>query len=185
MSLSTAFLDELRARTTLSSVIMPSVKLIRAGREWKACCPFHNEKTPSFTINDEKGFYHCFGCGAHGDAIRWMTDQQGLPFIDAVKELAQAAGLEVPAQDPRAREKAERASTLHDVMAQAEAWYVEQLGRAEGAHARAYLQKRGISEALARQFRIGFAPDTRTGLRTALKEAGDDKLVECGLLIRP
>lgn len=185
MTLSPAWLDELRARTLLSALIGKSTKLQRAGREWKACCPFHNEKTPSFTINDDKGFYHCFGCGAHGDAIRWMTDQRGLPFMDAVKELAQAAGMEVPAQDPRAREKAEQASTLHDVMAQAEAWFVEQLGRAEGAHARAYLQKRGISEALARQFRIGFAPDTRTGLRTALKEAGDDKLVECGLLIRP
>ncbi|PXA87056.1 DNA primase, partial [Nostoc sp. 3335mG] len=185
MTLSPAWLDELRARTLLSALIGKSTKLQRAGREWKACCPFHNEKTPSFTINDDKGFYHCFGCGAHGDAIRWMTDQRGLPFMDAVKELAQAAGMEVPAQDPRAREKAERASTLHDVMAQAEAWFVEQLGRAEGAHARAYLQKRGISEALARKFRIGFAPDTRTGLRSALKEAGDDKLVECGLLIRP
>src|SRR3546814_13477255 len=69
-------LDELRARVTLSSVIMRTAKLQRAGREWKACCPFHNEKTPSFTVNDEKGFYHCFGCGAHGDVIRWMTDQR-------------------------------------------------------------------------------------------------------------
>ena len=86
MTLSPQWLDELRARTLLSSVIAPSVKLIRAGREWKACCPFHNEKTPSFTINDEKGFYHCFGCGAHGDAIRFLTDARGLPFMDAVKE---------------------------------------------------------------------------------------------------
>ena len=185
MTLSPAWLDELRSRTLLSALIGKSTKLQRAGREWKACCPFHNEKSPSFTVNDDKGFYHCFGCGAHGDAIRWMTEQRGLPFIDAVKELAQAAGLDVPQQDPRAREKAERASTLHDVMAQAEAWFVEQLGCAEGAHARAYLQKRGISEALARTFRIGFAPDTRTALRSALKEAGDEKLVECGLLIKP
>ena len=93
MTLTPAWLDELRARTLLSSVIAPSVKLIRAGREWKACCPFHNEKTPSFTINDEKGFYHCFGCGAHGDAIRFLTDQRGLPFMDAVKELAGKAGM--------------------------------------------------------------------------------------------
>ncbi len=185
MSLSPAWLDELRARTLLSALIGKTTKLQRAGREWKACCPFHNEKTPSFTINDDKGFYHCFGCGAHGDAIRWMTDQQGLPFIDAVKELAQAAGMEVPAQDPRAREKAERASTLHDVMAQAEAFFVEELGKAEGAHARAYLAKRGISEAQARAFRIGFAPDSRNRMRSALKEAGDEKLIECGLLVKP
>src|SRR3546814_5750418 len=83
--------------------------------EYKACCPFHNEKTPSFTINDEKGFYHCFGCGAHGDAICWMTDQRGLPFMEAVKELAQAAGMEVPAPDPRAAKRAEQAKGLHDV----------------------------------------------------------------------
>ena len=97
MTLSPAFLDELRARTLLS-VIAPSVKLLRAGREWKACCPFHKEKTPSFTINDEKGFYHCFGCGAHGDAIRFLTDARGLPFMDAVKELASKAGLDVPGE---------------------------------------------------------------------------------------
>src|SRR3546814_12517274 len=77
-------------------------------------CPFHNEKTPSFYINDDKAFYHCFGCGAHGDAIRWMTDQRGLPFIDAVKELAQAAGMEMPAPAPRAAERAERARGLHE-----------------------------------------------------------------------
>ncbi len=105
MTLSPQWLDELRARTTLSAVIGPSVKLIKAGREFKACCPFHNEKTPSFTINDEKGFYHCFGCGAHGDAIRFLTDHRGLPFMDAVKELAGKAGMEVPAPDPRDRER--------------------------------------------------------------------------------
>src|SRR3546814_1469328 len=84
---------------TLSTLIGKMVKVQKAGREYKACCPFHNEKTPSFTINDEKGFYHCFGCGAHGDAIRWMTDQRGLPFMEAVKELAAGAGMEVPAPD--------------------------------------------------------------------------------------
>src|SRR6188472_257464 len=122
MSLSPAWLDELRARTLLSSVIAPSVKLIRAGREFKACCPFHNEKTPSFTVNDEKGFYHCFGCGAHGDVIRWMTDQRGLSFMDAVKELASEARMEVPRADPREAEQAERRAGLHDVMASAQEW---------------------------------------------------------------
>src|SRR5207248_913379 len=90
--LSTAFLDELRARTVLSAVIAPSVKLLRAGREWKACCPFHNEKTPSFTVNDDKGFYHCFGCGAHGDAIRFLTDHRGMQFMDAVKRPLEKLG---------------------------------------------------------------------------------------------
>ena len=105
MSLTPAFLDELRARTHLSSLVAKSVKLQKAGREFRACCPFHNEKTPSFYVNDDKGFYHCFGCSAHGDAIRWMTDQRGLPFIDAVKELALAAGMEMPEQDRRSAGK--------------------------------------------------------------------------------
>src|SRR4029078_4625080 len=126
MSLSPAYLDELRARTLLSAIISPSVKLVRAGREWKACCPFHNEETPSFTITDEKGFYHCFGCGAHGDAIRFLTDARGLAFMDAVKELAEQAGMEVPAPDPRAQAKAERAAGLYEVMEAAAAWFVEQ-----------------------------------------------------------
>src|SRR6476619_7668665 len=139
MTLSPAFLDELRARTTLSSVIAPSVKLIRAGREWKACCPFHNEKSPSFTVNDDKGFYHCFGCGAHGDVIRWLTDQRGLAFMDAVKELAGEAGMELPAMDPRAAEKAKERQGLDDVMAAAQAWFVERLRSDEGAAARKYL----------------------------------------------
>ena len=86
MTLSPQWLDELRARTLLSAVIAPSVKLIRAGREWKACCPFHNEKTPSFTVNDEKHFYHCFGCGAHGDAIRFLTDARGLLALQGALE---------------------------------------------------------------------------------------------------
>src|SRR5260370_35601182 len=118
MSLSPAWLDELRSRTLLSALIGRSVKLQRAGREWKACCPFHNEKTPSFTVNDDKGFYHCFGCGAHGDAIRFLTDQRGMPFMDAVKELAAKAGLDVPAPDPQARERAGRAASLTTVLAE-------------------------------------------------------------------
>lgn len=184
MSLSPAFLDELRARTLLSAIISPSVKLIRAGREWKACCPFHNEKTPSFTINDEKGFYHCFGCGAHGDAIRFLTDARGLPFMDAVKELAGKAGLEVPAPDPQARERAERTSTLTDVMASCQKWFAEQLAGIEGAEARDYLNKRGIGPATINRFGIGLAPEGRNKLKAALSSLGEDKLVETGMLIK-
>src|SRR5688500_3039156 len=110
------FLDELRSRTLLSALLGRTLKLQRAGREWKTCCPFHNEKTPSFYVNDEKGFYHCFGCSAHGDAIRWLTDARGLPFMDAIKELAEAAGIEVPAADPASQARAERAVGLYEVM---------------------------------------------------------------------
>lgn len=183
MSLSAQFLDELRARTLLSALVGKSVKLQRAGREFRACCPFHNEKSPSFYVNDEKGFYHCFGCGAHGDAIRWLTDHQGLPFIEAVKELAGVAGMELPAPDPRAAEKAERAKGLHDVMAAAAAWFEEQYQGIAGAAARAYVEKRGLSEATRKAFGLGYAPESRTGLRRALAQFGDAMLVEAGLLI--
>jgi DNA primase len=185
VSLSPQFLDELRARTSLSTVIGRTVKLQKAGREWKAPCPFHKEKTPSFYVNDEKSFYHCFGCGVHGDAIRWLTDARGLPFMDAVKELAEAAGMEVPAADPRAQERAERATGLYDVMEAAQCWFQEQLGGIEGAEARSYLEKRGISEKTRRRFGFGFAPDGRGKLRTALKGFGNDALIEAGLLVVP
>ena len=185
MSLSPQFLDELRARTLLSSIIAPSVKLVRAGREWKACCPFHQEKTPSFTINDDKGFYHCFGCGAHGDAIRFLTDARGLPFMDAVKELAGKAGLEVPAPDPIARDRAERTANLTDVMASCQRWFAEQLAGTGGAEAREYLKRRGIDANTVARFGIGLAPEGRTKLKTALSSSlGEDKLVETGMLIR-
>src|SRR3954453_1393258 len=185
MTLSTAFLDELRARTVLSAVIAPTVKLIRAGREWKACCPFHNEKTPSFTVNDDKGFYHCFGCGAHGDAIRFLTDQRGMQFMDAVKELAAKAGIEVPAPDPQARERAERTASLTDVMAEVAKYYSDQLQGIAGADAREYLKRRDIDPATMQRFGLGLAPDSRTALKRALEKLGEDRLVETGMLIKP
>ena len=185
MTLSPQWLDELRARTVLSAVIAPSVKLIRAGREWKACCPFHNEKTPSFTVNDDKGFYHCFGCGAHGDAIRFLTDHRGMPFMDAVKELAGKAGLEVPAPDPKSRERAERTASLTDVMAEVQTWFADQLKGAEGGVARDYLQRRGLTAQTIARFGLGFAPDGRARLKQSLAQLGEDRLVETGMLIKP
>jgi DNA primase len=185
VTLSPAFLDELRARTVLSTLIGRTLKLTRAGREFKACCPFHNEKTASFYVNDEKGFYHCFGCQAHGDAIRWLTDQRGLAFMDAVKELADLAGMQVPAPDPRSQEKAERAAGLYEVMEAAAAWFAEQLDVGEGAAARDYLQQRQVGMETRRRFGFGLAPDSRGKLKSALKKFGNDKLIEAGLLIKP
>ena len=183
MALTPQWLDELRARITLSALIGRTVKVTKAGREFKACCPFHNEKSPSFTINDEKGFYHCFGCSAHGDAIRWMTDQRGLSFMDAIKELAAEVGMEVPAPDPKAAQRAEKANNLYDVMTAAQEWFVTQLLGVEGAAARGYLKQRGFTEQTIRDFGFGLAPDNRTGLKTALKQFGDPMLIEAGLLI--
>ncbi len=183
MSLSQAFLDELRARVTLSSLVMRTTKLTRAGREWKACCPFHNEKSPSFTVSDEKGFYHCFGCGAHGDAIRWMTDQRGLSFMDAVKELAAEAGLDVPRPDPREAQEAEQRAGLHDVMAAAQDWFVSNLQGPGGAKARDYLKTRGFNERTIERFGFGYAPDSRVAMKQALPQFEESMLIETGLRI--
>lgn len=183
MSLSPQFLDELRNRTLLSGLIGKSVKLQKAGREYRACCPFHDEKTPSFYVNDDKGFYHCFGCSAHGDAIRFLTEAKGMPFIEAVKELVQAAGMEMPAPDPRSAERAERATGLVAASEAAQRWFAEQLQGISGAEARAYLARRGVSDELAKAFGLGFSPDSRGKLKDALKTFGNDTLVEAGLLI--
>ncbi|MFC3097722.1 DNA primase [Alteraurantiacibacter palmitatis] len=184
MALSPQWLDELRARVTLSSVIMRTVKLTRAGREWKACCPFHQEKSPSFTVNDQKGFYHCFGCQAHGDVISWMTDSQGLSFMDAVKELAAQAGMEVPAPSPREAQAAQQRAGLHDVCGAAQQWFVAQLASPAGKAARDYLKRRGFNARTVERFGFGFAPDDRSALKTALARFDESLLVEAGLLIQ-
>ena len=183
MSLSPQWLDELRSRVALSGVIARTTRLQKAGREFKACCPFHNEKTPSFTVNDDKGFYHCFGCGAHGDVIRWMTDQRGLGFMDAVKELAAEAGMELPALDPHAAEKEAQRQGLDDVMTAAQAWFVERLRSDEGAGARRYLAGRGFAPLVVERFGFGYAPEGRQALKAALAQFPEAMLQEAGLRI--
>ena len=183
MALSPQWLDELRMRTTLSAVIGRTLRLTKAGREFKACCPFHNEKTPSFYVNDEKGFYHCFGCEAHGDAIRWMTDQRGMPFMDAVKELAAEAGMEVPAPDPRAAQQAEKRASLHDVTSAAQEWFEDKLRGSDGMQARSYLGRRGFTDAIIREFGFGYAPEDRQALKRALARFDEPMLIEAGMRI--
>ncbi|WP_340587782.1 DNA primase [Erythrobacter alti] len=183
MALSPQWLDELKSRITLSTLIQRTTKLQRAGREWKACCPFHSENTPSFTVNDQKGFYHCFGCQAHGGAIDWMMEQRGLEFMDAVKELASEAGMEVPAPDPRAAQAAEKRASLHDVMAAAQDWFVARLRSDEGVGVREYLGRRGLSQRVIEQFGFGYAPDDKQALKKALSQFDESMLVEAGLLI--
>ena len=185
MLLAPAFLDELRARTLLSALVGRSIKLQRAGREFKACCPFHDEKTPSFYVNDEKGFYHCFGCGAHGDAIRFLTESRGLNFVDAVKELADAAGMSLPAPDRIARERTEKTPALYEIMERASNWFARQLQEHSGLATRTYLERRGISKETQVTFQLGFAPQSRSALKAALAESGLGKLIEAGLLIQP
>ncbi len=184
MPIAPAFLDELRARTDLGALLGRTVKLSRAGRDLRGCCPFHQEKSASFYVYADH--YHCFGCGVHGDAIRWLTEKQGLSFRDAVKELAAGAGMEVPEETPQAREQAERATTLRDATEAAAGWFAERLWAVEGAAARAYLTQRGVSPETARAFGIGFAPDARSGLTAVLgPKVGVDRLVDTGLSILP
>lgn len=184
MSLPPEFLDELRARVGLAAVIGRRIKLTRAGREMKGCCPFHNEKSPSFYVNEDKGFYHCFGCGAHGDAIGFTMAQDGLSFMEAVKALADEAGLAVP-ESQRANPESEKRAGLNDLLAAAADWYRGQLGTAAGAPARTYLEKRGVPEKLQERFGLGLAPESRDALSMAIKsrfaEATPEMLNDAGL----
>ena len=187
MAIAPDFLDEIRARVGLGDVIARHVSLKRAGRELKGLCPFHNEKTPSFTVSEEKGFFHCFGCGAHGDVIGFVMRQEGLSFPEAVERLAGEAGLEVPRATPEEREAAKRAATLHEVMERACRFFEDELQGPRGGEARSYLARRGIDDETRARFRLGYAPDTRTALRNAVMDAEHPEamLVEAGLLVRP
>ncbi|SIT11449.1 DNA primase [Insolitispirillum peregrinum] len=183
MALSQAFLDELRRRLTLSTIIGRTVKLIKAGREFKACCPFHNEKTPSFTINDDKGFYHCFGCGAHGDVITYVMHTANMTFPEAVDKLALEAGLEVPKSSPEQVAQARQAASLIDVVEAACHFFEQQLALPAGRDGMAYLQRRGLDPETIRRFRLGWAPAAGL-LKGALVREGvtEQQLVEAGLL---
>ena len=181
------FLDELRARLPVSEVVGKKVRLTRKGREHLGLCPFHNEKTPSFTVNDDKAFYHCFGCGQHGDVISFAMETEGLSFPEAIERLAAQAGLEVPQSSPEERARAKVRATLYDVVEQVCAWYEEQLAQPGGRAGYDYLRGRGFSDETIAQFRLGFAPDGRGRLLQVMESRGVrlDQLVEAGLLKIP
>ena len=182
MALPPAFLEELRARTPLAAVIGRRMKLARSGRQWKGCCPFHGEKTPSFYVYDDH--FHCFGCGAHGDAISFVMQAQGAGFMEAVEMLAAEAGLDVPKPTPEAAAAAQRRDDLHSVLAAVAARFRQQLHAPEGAAALAYLRGRGLSDASITAFGLGWAGEGRGALAAALAREGIglDQLAEAGLL---
>ncbi len=186
MAFPDSFLEELRNRVPLSGVVGRSVRLTRRGREFSGLCPFHNEKSPSFTVNDDKGFFHCFGCGAHGDVIGFVMRQSGLPFPDAVEQLAGEAGLQVPQSSPQDRERAEQAASLGSALEAAAEWYRAQLNAQAGREGKAYLERRGLKPETIERFRLGFAPNSRTGLLEAMRarKIPDALLVEAGLVIK-
>lgn len=181
------FLDELRLRAPIAEVVGRKVKLIKRGKEHSGLCPFHSEKTPSFTVSEDKGFYHCFGCGAHGDVVKFVMETEGLSFPEAVERLAGEAGMALPAYSDADRERDDKRKTLYDVMDTAAGWFQSQLQAGIGREAAAYLQKRGLTRETIETFRLGFAPDSRTLLKDALtaRKITEDQLVDTGLVIKP
>lgn len=171
MAFPNGFLDELRTRLPLSEVIRKRVKLTKRGREFLGLCPFHHEKTPSFTVNDDKGFFHCFGCGAHGDVIRFIMETENVPFIEAVEKLAGMAGLKMPEQSPEQAARYARQSGLYDIMENACQFFQKQLFSPNGRNGQQYLTRRGITPAIAKQFRLGYAP-SGSKLTAFIKEKG-------------
>jgi DNA primase len=179
------FLDDLRARLPVSEVVGRRVKLKRAGREWKGLSPFQQEKSPSFTVNDQKGFYHDFSSGKHGDIISFLMETEGVGFTEAVERLAVMAGVALPAATPDAARHEQRRKTLYDVMELAAKFFADTLASRHGAKARGYLADRAISPSVQLQFRLGYAAGERFALKEHLGSQGIpvEDMVEAGLLV--
>ena len=184
MSISPRFLDQLRSRLTLSDVIGKRIKVMRSGREYKACCPFHKEKTPSFTINDDKQFYHCFGCGAHGDVIKFVMEHDNMSFMDTVEILSAQAGLTVPKQSPAEVKKAKEDKSLYDLLAETSQWFEAQIYDPRNEGALKYMRDRGLSDNIMRKFQVGYAPSNCEPLRQMLLQKGykDAQMIEAGVM---
>ncbi|ODR98048.1 hypothetical protein AUC68_11135 [Methyloceanibacter methanicus] len=187
MKFSDSFLDEVRARLPVSQVVSRRVQLKRAGREWKGLSPFNKEKTPSFTVNDQKGFYHCFSSGRHGDIFRFVMETEGLSFPEAVERLAGEAGVPMPAPDPQYERTVKERLGLMDALEAAAKLFEEALRSGAGREALGYAEGRGLSRETIAEFRIGYAPGGRDALKTALLKKGftEPQLLDAGLIIKP
>ena len=177
------FIDELIARADIVEVIGARVQLKKAGREYKACCPFHNEKTPSFWVSPDKQFYHCFGCGKHGTVLGFLMDHDHLAFPEAVEELAARLGLEVP-QEAGLDTSARRADEpLYELMSRVAAYYATSLS--SDARARAYLEQRGLSRETIERFSLGYAANSWNDVlrRFGAQDADRKRLAEAGLIV--
>jgi DNA primase len=182
-----SILDDIRARLPVSAVVGRRVKLVKSGREWKGLSPFQSEKTPSFYVNDQKGFYHDFSSGKHGDIFRFVMETEGLAFPEVVERLAQEAGVTLPRMQPESVEHEKKRKDLYDVMEFAAKFFEAELQRSGGAAARAYVEKRRIEPRTQAEFRIGFAPEGRDNLIRHLRSLGvtDRQMVDAGLAIEP
>ena len=176
------FIQELLHRIDLVELIDGFVPLKKAGANFAACCPFHSEKSPSFTVSPTKQFYHCFGCGAHGTAISFLMEYSGLGFIDAIKDLAGRAGMQLPEQQGRQQTSGPKLSSLTEIMADAARYYYEQLKRSEKAIG--YLKERGVSGEVAQKFGIGYAPDGWQNLGTVFEDYTIEGLQQAGMVIK-
>jgi len=184
VALPESFLDELRARTPLGALVGRRVRLTRAGRELKGLCPFHNEKTPSFHVVEDKGFFHCFGCGAHGDAIAFVMRCENLGFMEAVERLAGEAGLTVPRASPEAAAAADRAASLSAIAEAAASAFVRRLHLPEGRPAVDYLRRRGLADETIRLFGLGWSGEGRGAIAADLRAQGVtvEQLIAIGLM---
>ncbi len=179
------FLDEIRARLSVSQVVGRKVALKRAGREFKGLSPFKMEKTPSFTVNDQKGFYHCFATGEHGDIFGFVMKTDGLSFPEAVERLADEAGVPMPKLGPRDEAREDERERLYRIVELSAAFFEQALMSGPGAEARRYLEKRGLGRETIASFRLGYAPNDRAALRTHLAAAGfkAEEMIASGMLI--
>ena len=187
MRLGEDFIDEIKARVRPSDLIGRTVSLKRQGREFVGLSPFKKERSPSFFVNDEKRFYHCFASGKHGDVFTWLEEMEGLSFMEAAERLAGEAGLSLPAPDPQAQQNTQHRKSLVEWMEAAQAFYLRALRTPAAEDARRYLKSRGLSGEDCVRFGIGYAPESRTALKDELVTAGAPigDLIECGLLIEP
>lgn len=181
-----SFLDEIREKIRTSDVVRRSVSLKHNGREFSGLCPFHKEKTPSFTVSDEKGFYHCFGCGEHGDIIKFMTTAEGMPFKDAIETLANIAGLAVPEPTRQQAKEHEKKLSLYEIVELAAKFFEDNLQQNYAEEAQHYLDARGVTGEQIAKFRIGFVPNERFSLRDFLKSKKISELdmLATGLVIK-
>ena len=182
MAVPPEFIEDLRQRVPLSDVVGRRVKLIRKGRRHSGLCPFHAEKTPSFSVVDDDGFYHCFGCGVHGDAISFLREMDGLEFMEAVERLAEMAGLAVPRTVPQDPAASRQRKAALDILEEATLFFEAALRRYDGRDATRYLKQRGLVSAIVKTYRIGYSP--RMGLRAALKDKGfsDEDMLAAGVI---
>ena len=182
MAVPPEFIEDLRQRVPLSDVVGRRVKLIRKGRRHSGLCPFHAEKTPSFSVVDDDGFYHCFGCGVHGDAISFLREMDGLEFMEAVERLAEMAGLAVPRTVPQDPAASRQRKAALDILEETTLFFEAALRHDDGRDATRYLKQRGLDSAIVKTYRIGYSP--RMGLRAALKDKGfsDEDMLAAGVI---